>query len=141
MKEGITETKKEGDNSHCAEVKEETLTKTESSQEEIEPEGEGSNRSKVRTKMATLANLKQVCPELQLEQSTNNEKMWQNFIDNFESVLAFEGIEDDRKKRGALLAVAGQEVRDIFKTLEEEEAKTYETAKKALDEYFKGKKT
>ena len=104
-------------------------------------EGEASqSREKTKYKMATLANLKQVCPELQLDQSRNNEKQWQQFIDNSEAVLAFEEIEADKKMRAALFAVTGQEVRDIFKTLEEEEPNTYVTAKTALENHFKGQK-
>ena len=87
-----------------------------------------------------LIYLKEVCPEVCLDQNNNNEKLWEKLIANFESVLAFEDIEEDKKKRAALFAVAGQEIRDIFKTLDEEEPPSYDTAKEALNTYFKGKK-
>ena len=93
---------------------------------------------KTRAKMATLANLKEVCPEVCLDQNNNNEKVWEKIIDNFESVLAFEDVVDDKKKRAALMAVAGQEIRDIFKTLDEEEPPTFDTAKEALNAYLQG---
>ena len=91
---------------------------------------------------ATLAQLKQVCKEFEVRecQLENKEKRWKVWLENFECCLEFEGIEEDKKKRAALLAVAGASLRELFRTLEEEEPHTYATATKALGEHFEGKK-
>lgn len=91
---------------------------------------------------ANLANLKEVCETFEVEQcdSGNLEKRWKAWLDNFEICTEYEGIEDPKKRRAALLAVAGAQLRELHSTLEEEEAKTYETVKKVLNEYFHGKK-
>ena len=91
---------------------------------------------------ANLATLKQVCETFEVEryETGNIEKKWKAWLDNFDICTEYEGIENPKKRRAALLAVAGPQVREIHSTLEEEEAKDYETVRKALNNYFKGKK-
>ena len=89
---------------------------------------------------ATLANLKQVCECFEFENSSNQEKNWSSWLENFEICTEFEGIVDEKKRRAALLAVAGPKLRELHSTLEEESALNYTTLKKVLSEYFKGKK-
>ena len=62
------------------------------------------------------------------------------YIENFERCLEFEDVTDEKKKRSALLAVGGAELRDILRTLYKDTPKTYDTAKAALGTYFKAKK-
>ena len=96
---------------------------------------------RVKTSMtATLANLKQVCECFEFENSSNQEKNWSSWLENFEICTEFEGIVDEKKRRAALLAVAGPKLRELHSTLEEESALNYTTLKKVLSEYFKGKK-
>ena len=72
--------------------------------------------------------------------SSNTDRKWMAYIENFESCLEFEDVTDEKKKRSALLAVGGAELRDILRTLDEDTPNTYDTAKAALGTYFKAKK-
>ena len=49
-------------------------------------------------------------------------------------------VEDDGRKRALLLYQAGSDVYEIFKTLEEDEAKDFKSAVKALTKYFEPEK-
>ena len=107
--------------------------------------GESSSlrRDNQKPKMtATLANLKQVCDTFELDQidSNNLEKRWKAWLDNFEICTEYEGIEDTKKRRAALLAVGGAQLRELHSTLEEGEEKNYDTVKTVLNNHFKGKK-
>ena len=107
----------------------------EEGQAENNVQGNG-NRSTV-----SLAQLRQVCQEFRPDEEVGNvEQRWKQWIENLEYCLEFEGIEEEKKKRAALLAVAGRQLREVFSTLEEGEEKTYTKAKEALDTHFKGKK-
>ena len=83
---------------------------------------------------ANLATLKQVCETFEVEryETGNIEKKWKAWLDNFDICTEYEGIENPKKRRAALLAVAGPQVREIHSTLDEEEAKDYETVKRHL---------
>ena len=90
----------------------------------------------------TLTNLKSICGEFKTDEygSSNTDRKWMAYIENFESCLEFEDVTDEKKKRSALLAVGGAELRDILRTLDEDTPNTYDTAKAALGTYFKAKK-
>ena len=90
----------------------------------------------------TLTNLKSICGELKTDEcgSSNTDRKWMAYIENFESCQEFEDVTDEKKKRSALLAVGGAELRDILRTLDEDTPNTYDTAKAALGTYFKAKK-
>ena len=107
-------------------------------------EGASSSGARVKNKMASasLANLREVCGSFELDQfeTANIEKKWKAWLDNFEICTEYEGVEDPKKRRAALLAVAGPQIRELLGTLEEEEAKTYDTVTKVFNEHFKGKK-
>ena len=103
-----------------------------------------SSSSGLQTKMATanLANLRAVCETFDIDQcdTSNIERKWKSWLENFEICTEYEGVEDPKKRRAALLAVAGPQIRELLGTLEEEEAKTYDTVKKVFNDYFQGKK-
>ena len=95
----------------------------------------------------TLANLKACVPEFDpeaiLEEGTNTERRWQQWLENFECCLTFEGVTDPdggaSKRRAALLAIGGQKLRELFNTLTPATA-SYEDAKTALNQHFTSKK-
>jgi len=98
---------------------------------------------KIRIRMsANLANLKEVCETFVIDQyeSNNVEKRWKSWLENFEICTEYEGIEDPKKRRAALLAVAGPQIRELLSTLEEDDEKTFDTVKAVFNAYFKGKK-
>ena len=90
----------------------------------------------------TLTKLKSICGEFKTNEhrSSNKDKKWKAFIENFESCLEFEDVTDEKKKRSALLAVGGAELRDILRTLDEDTPNTYDTAKATLSACFKEKR-
>ena len=70
------------------------------------------------------------------DQSDNLARKWQQWIENFELVLDYEGVTDPTdggasKRRAALLTVGGQAFRDVFSTLTVTD-QTYATAKRLL---------
>ena len=91
---------------------------------------------------ANLANLKEVCETFEIDQydSNNVEKRWKAWLENFEICTEYEGIDDPKKRRAALLAVAGPQLRELHGTLEEGDEKTYDTVRTVFNAYFKGKK-
>ena len=92
---------------------------------------------------ANLANLKEVCDTFEIDQcadDTNLEKRWKSWLENFEIITDYEGIDDPKKRRAALLAVAGAQIRELLGTLEEADGKSFTTVKDVLNAYFKGKK-
>ena len=68
---------------------------------------------------ANLANLKAVCETFEIEQcdSNNMEKRWKAWLDNFELCTDYEGIEEPKKRRAALLAVGGAQLRELHSTI------------------------
>ena len=94
-----------------------------------------------------LANLRACVEEFPLhhseEDTTNTHKRWLMWIENLEYCFTFEGLDDGAdavtKKKAAMLALAGQPLRELYNTLEDN-ANTYDAAKKVLGDYFKGTK-
>ena len=79
------------------------------------------------------ANLRSCVKEFSLDQieGTNNHRWWTNWIENLEYCFAFEGIEYEDKKKAALLALGGQALRELYKTLcEDTGSVTNKNAKK-----------
>ena len=103
--------------------------------------------------VSSLASLKTCVSEfnpdrsLDDEGSENLEKKWEKWLENLEVCLDFEGVQDSTeanstsKKRAALLAGGGSKLREIFKTLDiENDSKSYDAAKTALNSHFTAKK-
>ena len=86
-----------------------------------------------------LANLRSRVKEFSLDQieGTNHHTRWTNWIENLEYCFAFEGIESEDKNKAAVLALGGQALRELYKTLVEDTGSvTYKNAKKALADHF-----
>ena len=67
-------------------------------------------------------------------EGTNHHRRWTNWIENLENCFAFEGIEP-----AALLALGGQALRELYKTLDEGTGNvTYKIAKKAPTDHSQG---
>ena len=73
--------------------------------------------------------------------STSTSARWTRWPERFNTYLVAADIKDDGRKRALLLYQAGPEVYEIFKTLEEDEAKDFESAVKVLTKYFDRRKT
>ena len=95
-----------------------------------------------------LANLKSCVPEFKTGEQGNTAKQWEMWLQNFECCLEFEQVTDDfkdengrtvSKKRAALLAIGGQQLREIFSTLNIEKG-TYAEAIKLLTQYYTPKR-
>ena len=71
---------------------------------------------------------------------TSTSARWTRWPERFNTYLVAADIKDDGRKRALLLYQAGPEVYEIFKTLEEDEAKDFESAVKVLTEYFEPEK-
>eukprot|EP00795_Rhopilema_esculentum_P008818 gene8818-15293_t len=82
-------------------------------------------------------------PDVQQDAGSNQERRWKLWLENLELVMDFEGITDaaegPSKRRAALLAVGGSELRELFATLTVADAK-YSTATAALTAHFTAKK-
>ena len=95
----------------------------------------------------TLANLRACVPEFNpdslIDEGSNTDKRWKQWLENFECCLEFEGVTDQpnekSKKRAALLAIGGQQLRDLLKTLSPTDD-TYLEARNALNTHFTAKK-
>ena len=99
---------------------------------------------------STLANLKACVKEFNPDDfgdTQNVSKQWILWLENFEYCLDFEGVKEETteegsdavppsRKRAALLAIGGQKLREIFKTLIPADD-SYQAAKECLNEYFK----
>ena len=88
-----------------------------------------------------LANLRSCVKEFSLDQieGTNHHRRWANWIENLEYCFAFEGIELEDKKKAALLALGGQALRELYKTLVEDTGSVrYKNAKKTLTDHCQG---
>ena len=95
-----------------------------------------------------LANLKSCFPEFKPGEQGNIAKQWDMWVTNFDCCLEFEEIKDEfkdengktiSKKRAALLAIGGPQLREIFATLKCDKG-TYDEAKKVLTEYYTPKR-
>ena len=89
-----------------------------------------------------LGNLKSVVGEFDVEQTENRinlDKKWNQWLENFEVCIEFEGVADEKKK-AALLALGGQKLRTLAATLDVKPTTDFENAKKALNDYFRAKK-
>ena len=71
---------------------------------------------------------------------TSTSARWSRWLERFNTYLIAADIKDDGRKRALLLYQAGSEVYEIFKTLEEDEAKGFKSAVKALTKYFEPEK-
>ena len=71
---------------------------------------------------------------------TSTSARWTRWLERFNTYLIAADIKDDDRKRALLLYQAGSEVYEIFKTLEEDEAKDFKSAVKALTKYFEPEK-
>ena len=82
-------------------------------------------------------------PDSLVDEASNTEKRWTQWLENFDCCLEFEGVTDPAtgasKKRAALLAIGGQQLRDLFKTLKPTDD-TYTSACTILNDHFKAKK-
>ena len=97
----------------------------------------------LRTAMtSTLANLYTCVPKFQTDNLTgewhNTEKQWRQWVENFECCLNCEGIVDphegNSKKRAALIAIRGQQLDDLFRTVN-----TYDAARTIVNKHFTSK--
>ena len=95
-----------------------------------------------------LANLKTFVPEFTPGEQGNMANQWERWIKTFECCIEFEEIKDDyksgrgqiiSKKKEALLAIRGPQLKEVFATLKAEEG-TYSEAKERLTEYYTPKK-
>ena len=67
---------------------------------------------------------------------TSTSVRWTRWLERFNTYLVAADIEDDGRKHTLLLYQAGPEVYKIFKTLEEDGRKDFNSAVKALTEVF-----
>ena len=72
--------------------------------------------------------------------SASTSARWTRWLERFNTYLVAADIKDDGRKRALLLYQAGPEVYEIFKTLEEDEAKDFKSAVKVLTKYFEAEK-
>lgn len=100
-----------------------------------------------------LANLRSCVQEFQLqdhEETTSNiHKRWCMWVENLEYCFTFEGLDTvptedgavspEVKKKAALLALGGHQLRELYNTLEDT-GTTYTEAKRKIEEHFKGSK-
>ena len=102
---------------------------------------------------STSADLKACVKEFNLDDFGDTQdvfKQWILWLENFECCVDFEGVKEETteegsdavppsRKRAALLAIGGQKLREIFKTLTPADD-SYQAAKECLNEYFKPQK-
>ena len=67
---------------------------------------------------------------------TSTSARWTQWLERFNTYLVAADIKDDGRKRALLLYQAGPEVYEIFKTLEEDEAKDF-TVKTEIPAHFR----
>ena len=73
------------------------------------------------------------------EDETSIGQRWEKWKKSLEYYLTASGLTDDKQKRGLLLHLGGEEVQDVWDSLEET-GEDYESAIKALDTYFSPQK-
>ena len=96
----------------------------------------------------TLGNLKAGVPEFDpdilLDDEVNIKRHWEQWLENFECCITFEGVIDQRnalsKNKVSLLAIGDQKLWELFYTLTPA-ADSYGTAKTILTKHFLSKKS
>jgi hypothetical protein len=101
-----------------------------------------SNIRTVRMASNTLANLRACVQEFDTEESgdvQNLARKYQSWLENFEACADFEEVIDNRRKP-ALLALGGEKLRELIKTLGVTTEDNYEQTKTKLNTHFTPKK-
>ena len=88
---------------------------------------------------SVLSGLSGVKPFNVHEDRSSLGQRWNRWISQFELYVLASGVSDDAQKRALLLHMSGPDVQDIFNTLSDSTG-TYDSAKKALNDYFEPKK-
>ena len=88
---------------------------------------------------SVLSGLSGVKPFNVHEDRSSLGQRWNRWISQFELYVLASGVSDDAQKRALLLHMSGPDVQDIFNTLSDSTG-TYDSAKKALTDYFEPKK-
>jgi hypothetical protein len=97
----------------------------------------------IRMASNTLANLRACVQEFDTEESCdvqNLARKFKSWLENFEACADFEELSDNRR-RPALLALGGEKLRELIKTLGATATDTYVQTKTALNTHFTPKKT
>ena len=89
--------------------------------------------------MATRPDITPLPPFDPVGDPTSLSQRWKTWKKLFETYLIALNITDDRQQRALLLYQAGQEMQEIFETLDDT-GDDYKTALAKLDEYFQSKK-
>ena len=71
-------------------------------------------------------------------QNTNLSKLWDTYVKRFNYYIQAAGITKDERKKALLLHLGGEEIQDIYETLDCENS--YADAVEALTQYFNPKK-
>ena len=71
--------------------------------------------------------------------STNLDKKWINWMEDFIIYIMATGVSQDQQKKALLLHLAGKEVKEIYKTVKEDND-NYEKLCEKLNNHFQPKK-
>ena len=71
--------------------------------------------------------------------TTNLDKKWNSYVDEFELFIVASGVTDKKQKLALLLHLGGKDLREIYKTVKEENDE-YASIKEKLTNYFRPKK-
>ena len=71
--------------------------------------------------------------------TTNLDKKWNSYVDEFELFIVASGVTDKKQKLALLLHLGGKDLREIYKTVKEENDE-YASVKEKLTNYFRPKK-
>ena len=71
--------------------------------------------------------------------TTNLDKKWNSYLDEFELFIVAPGVTDKKQKLALLLHLGGKDLREIYKTMTEENDE-YASVKDKLTNYFRPKK-
>ena len=89
--------------------------------------------------MAMKLDLNSPGPFKTLGEQTNLAQKWDQYLKRFEYYLRAQNVTNDGQKRALLLHVSGEEIQDLFETLEDT-GNTFAEALGALNTYFEPKK-
>lgn len=78
-------------------------------------------------------------PSFSMADSSTLGRRWSKWVQSLEHFILASGITDSKQKRAVLLHLAGQEVQDVFATLQDT-GEDYNTALQRLTAYFEPKK-